>query len=199
MRRRDLGHSVVELLVALAVVGIAMAGLTFLRFGPTITGGMSGAVEAREARALEQRMRRLVLEVQEGTRLVHPPAGRVGPAGGGFDGLAFVDPRGEVILYFFEESRDRKQPGSLVRLNVNARRRGEATAREVVLENVSRFQVHTAPAAPGKMASMLHCDVSVLFPGQPAPRPIDHVVSIFLRNLEMPDPDDIFPPGTPLR
>lgn len=197
--RRDRGHTLVELVVALAVVGIAMAGLVFLRFGSTITGGISGGVDAREARALEQRLRRMVLEVQEGTRLIHPPAGQPGPAGRGYDGLAFIDPRGEVILYYLEDNRTRGSAADLVRLNVNARRRGERDAREVVVENVTRFAAHTAPAAPGKCPSLVTCEVTVLFPGEPAPRSVDHVVAIFLRNLEMPNPDDVFPDGTPLR
>lgn len=197
IRRGDRGHTLLELLFALSIVGVALAGLYFVRFGPTISSGLSAGVDAKEARALEQRTRRMILDIQEGLRLIHP----VGPSPGPSltsSGVAFVDPRGEVILYYFEEGKKREDPGRIVRMNVNAQRRGDQGAREVVLEKVKRFALEAAEVPAGSVPALLHMKVAVQFDGNPAPRVIEHATSVFLRNVEWTNPDDVFPDGTPL-
>lgn len=190
------GHSLVELVVALALAAVSLAALYIVRFSPPDDEAISTSSTAGAGaggRYIQGQMHKLMRELQEGTRLFYPLPGK-----GIHAGLGFVNARGETILLYLQPV-----PGSelstLYRVNAQVDRRSTAPLPPFV-ENVSHFRVSVAPAEPGKEASLAHVDLAVEVSGHGSekPRRVNFVDAAFLRNLERYVPDDLFPAGTPL-
>lgn len=195
---RRSAYTLLEALMALSLAGAALGSLYLTRIGPRSATG-STALESTEARSLEQEIHKMAQEIQEGTVLFYPPPGMASPDGLGFDGVGFVNARGETILYYLEPSRADQSGGSVFRVNVNRRRRGLDRDAEPLLRNVQHMRVNTAPAAPGKEASFVHLDLALRLGAEDSPEDVlQYVTSVFLRNLEKYVPDDLFSAGTPL-
>lgn len=193
MRR---GNSFVELMVAMVLLVLVIVALMLGRVGPTwsvfdpLTGG------APEAGALEQEMRKVVAEIQAATRITFPFAG-VGSRGG----LGLITADGATVLYYLEPSTVPGRPGSLVRTDLTAVQAGREQRPQTLVADVRTLRVAVAPAAPGKQPSLVDMDVAVEVMDRSTKntRTINFVTSAFVRNLEQPVPDDLFPAGTPLQ
>jgi hypothetical protein len=159
-----------------------------------------GAVEvqgkdAAKSATVQILLRKMVKEIQEGTRPFYPAPSKVASATGpGAGGVGIVNARGEAILYYFKPSTEPDRPGAIHRLNVNLRREGKETDVGPFLENIESLRVTVAPAFAGKEPSLVNLDLALRFDGAVSagatPTSERFLTSIFLRNLERDIPDD---------
>lgn len=197
MTRIRHAHTLVELIFAASLCVLVMGSLliTQTQFG-------RGAAEVQgkatgEQATLQTQIRRLVQEIQEGTRLFYPaPSPDDTPLDRGVGGLGIVNSRGETILYYFKPGEEAGKPGSIFRVNVNLRQSGAEGSLPPCLENIAYFRVRVAPAAPGKEPSFVSMEFGLQTPdtgitADPAAgRVQSFITAVFLRNLERRIPDD---------
>lgn len=192
---RPTGHTLVEMMVAIGLFGVVLAVLAVSRFGPTWAVFDPLAGESPELAPIEQQLRRMVVEVQEGTRIFYPVAGK-GPQ----EGLGIVNSRGEAILYYADPRPVPGAPGTLIRRNLTVWQNGEPNPTTRFTGGITQLQINVPTTASGKEPSLVEIDVSVAVPlrsGQGV-RQFNLVTAVSPRNLEHRVPDDIFPAGSPL-
>lgn len=192
--RQNHGHTLLELLIALGLCAVLTASLYVTQFRTTrIVTEMQGA-DAGEAGGIQTRMHALTNELREATRLFFPVAGKAAlPAeSAGFNGLGFVDARGETILYYYEPDAQPDKPGKVFRVNVNRTKAGADAGAQVFFENVQHLRVNVPPAAAGKRPSLANLDIAFRFGDGTVegPRVMNLIASVFLRSLERSSPDD---------
>jgi hypothetical protein len=185
-------HTLVELMMGLVVTAVVLGSLYVVRSGSTPWTGQIQMANATETSAVQVRLRELVCEVQDATRLFYPLDGKAAIAPEiGFSGLGFVDARGETILYYYQPEKD-SLPGKVLRVNVNQKKHGKEDQPQVAFENVHYFRVNVAPAAAGTQPSLVNMDIAFrVDPRDPQNlRAVNYITSIFVRNVERNIPDD---------
>jgi prepilin-type N-terminal cleavage/methylation domain-containing protein len=194
-------YTLVEMIIALALSGVVLGLLLTMRFQWVRGVGETQRDDTAELATFHIRLHEMVKEIQEGTRLFYPPAGKSYP---GDEGLGFVNSSGQTVLYYMDSPYDPdptqylRKPRKLYRVNVNlvlsdpSERNKSA---QPYLEGIEHFLVNVAPAAFGKEPSLVNLDIAlqtgtfVKGTGQ-RPQVTNYVTSVFLRNLERKIPDD---------
>jgi hypothetical protein len=185
-------HSLVELMLALAIGTMAVGAVYLARFGGGGSGTESG-VDGGAMVDLQSRLRQLVVDIQDATRVFYPLAGEEAK-----DGLGLTSSKSETVLYHVEPVAGQSEL-RLMRVNLTESRKGVRTA-GAFIERLHHVRFEVAPAEPGKRASLVRIDLAVQMPGQSPGQTVrvSYVSAAFPRNLERPVPDDLLVPGSPL-
>lgn len=175
MSLRRAGLTLPEVVIAFGLSAlIAGAAWQIFSQGQWISRKIGAESEAGQDTRLK--LKRISFEIQEGTRLFHPPPGKTAT------GVGFVNAKGETVFYY-AETPDGGRPG-LYRANVNL----PDQPPELVIAHLKHFRATTAPVGRGRVPSLVHLDLAV--GAAIAGVESNSVTSVFMRGLEKPVPED---------
>lgn len=189
MRR---AHSLTELMMALVIGALAVSAVYMARFSGEMGGSQN--VDPGAMADLQWRLRQLVVEIQDATRVFYPLPGE-----GVRDGLGITTSKSETVIYHVEPVSGQSQP-RLMRVNLSELRRGGKDQDGAFVDRLHHMRFEVAPAEPGKMASLVRIDLAVEMPGRTPDQTVrvSYLSAAFPRNLERPVPEDVLLPGSPL-
>ena len=177
-RRNTVGHTVIEVLMALALTALVFTLIwSFWSSSRKSEEQLATGFSAQQDLVIA--MQRIVFELQEGTELCFPRADGLVKSG-----LAFVNPAGVPIAYFVEPGKD-DEPDKLYRVDLIT------SKKKLMAQNVNYFKVTVEPPAPGKKACLACLNLSILRGKEDKAGKADDyniVRKVFLRNLKIKAP-----------
>lgn len=173
------GHTLLEVLIALALFGLVSMGIWVL-WSSSRRGEEQLSKSFSAQQDLVLTLQRIAFELQEGRAINFPPAN-----GDVKSGLSFVDANGRPIAYFLEPSDEEEGDSKLFRVDLTTMKK------KLIADRVNYFKVAVEPSSPGKKPCLASLNLSIFRKTKDIKGEADSLNllrKVFLRNLKQDSP-----------